>query len=169
MAAEAYAAVTAGWHTLATPCKPRNHGRPGACWSQLPRHPCPLVGKSVSSEWHLGPRSQTPGWERQFAKLCLASGSETEFRGSAFPNRSLGTRGSGQRIWFIIVELLHRCISLHGLHFVARIAHIAPHCRPVGYGANMQRCNDSPNKECRIGPTLVAVPGAGTVVTVGRR
>ena len=42
------------------------------------------------------PRSQTPVWECTSTKLCFAvagrGARETEFRGPAFPNRSLGTR-----------------------------------------------------------------------------
>ena len=45
------------------------------------------------------PGSQTPVWEPAFAKLRFAhpgDSRETEFRGRAFPNRSLGTRRRGE-------------------------------------------------------------------------
>src|SRR5262249_2259491 len=43
-------------------------------------------------------RSQTPVWERGFSKLRFVwTRAKQEFRGRAFPNRSLGTRGGRRR------------------------------------------------------------------------
>jgi hypothetical protein len=56
---------------------------------------------------------------------------------------------------------------LRAVQVIAIIARVA---RIAGLGGGMvQACNDAPNKESRIVQHFVAVSGAGTVVTVGRR